>query len=127
MKKLLVSICVLLFSTPAFAQFNIPTAPTGYKYFYNNQASTVLIKSGRGILHNITMEGGQSGFVTLYDSGTATGPVSSSGITVGIAQGPLIGNFDTTNALFTYTYDISFASGLTVVTTNQTKMTFSYL
>lgn len=74
---------------------------------------TTLVATGTCTLHTITVTGGTTGTIKVYDALTATGTAKI--------------DFDTTNALATYTFDIAFATGMTIVTSAATKLTVSWL
>ena len=78
---------------------------------YISTATTTVVKTGAGLLHTIVVQGGTTGTIIGYDN-TAAG-------------GTILFSFDTTVALATYTFDVSFAVGLTVVTSAATKLTVS--
>ncbi len=78
---------------------------------YISTATTTVVKTGAGLLHTIVVQGGTTGTIIGYDNTSAGGTILFS--------------FDTTVALATYTFDISFAVGLTVVTSAATKLTVS--
>ena len=78
---------------------------------YISTATTTVVKTGAGLLHTIVVQGGTTGTIIGYDN-TAAG-------------GTILFSFDTTVALATYTFDVSFAIGLTVVTSAATKLTVS--
>ena len=78
---------------------------------YISTATTTVVKTGAGLLHTITVTGGTAGTIVVYDNTAASGTILFS--------------FDTTVALATYTFDVSFAVGLTVVTSAATKLTVS--
>lgn len=78
---------------------------------YISTATTTVVKTGAGLLHTIVVQGGTTGTIIGYDNTAASGTILFS--------------FDTTVALATYTFDISFAIGLTVVTSANTKLTVS--
>ena len=78
---------------------------------YISTATTTVVKTGAGLLHTIVVQGGTTGTIIGYDN-TAAG-------------GTILFSFDTTVALATYTFDVSFAIGLTVVTSANTKLTVS--
>lgn len=78
---------------------------------YISTATTTVVKTGAGLLHTITVQGGTTGTIIGYDNTAASGTILFS--------------FDTTVALATYTFDVSFAVGLTVVTSAATKLTVS--
>ena len=78
---------------------------------YISTATTTVVKTGAGLLHTIVVQGGTTGTIIGYDNTSAGGTILFS--------------FDTTVALATYTFDVSFAVGLTVVTSAATKLTVS--
>lgn len=73
--------------------------------------ATTVVVTGQGTLHTITCTGGTTGTIVVYDN------------TAG--SGTQIANFDTTNAIATYTFDVKFAKGLTIVTSAATKLSVS--
>ena len=79
---------------------------------YISTAVTTLLKTGAGVLHTITCNGGTAGTIIVYDNTTAGGTI--------------IASFDSTNALNTYQFDVSFATGLTIVTSAATKLSVSW-
>lgn len=79
---------------------------------YISTATTTQVKAGAGFLHTITVNGGTAGTIIVYDN------------TAG--SGDFLASFDSTNALATYTFDVTFAVGLTIVTGAATKLTVSY-
>lgn len=111
MKKILLAILFLAFSLPAFAwQEIVQNDPYLYKFASTGTVTTV--KSSQGILHVLTVTGGTTSPIDIYD-----GPVQASA---------LVYSFTTTNALASYMLDINFASGCTVVTNGALKFTVSY-
>lgn len=80
-------------------------------YTYIVTATTTVVKTGAGLLHTITVEGGTTGTIIVYDNTAASGTI--------------IASFSTTNAMATYTFDVSFATGCTVVTSAATQLTIS--
>lgn len=78
---------------------------------YISTATTTVCKTGTGLLHTLTVTGGTAGTIIGYDNTAASGTILFS--------------FDSTNALATYTFDVSFAIGLTIITSAATKMTVS--
>ena len=68
-------------------------------------ATTTVCKTGAGLLHTITVTGGTAGTIVVYDNTAASGTIPS---------------FSSTNALATYTFNVSFSIGLTVVTSAAT-------
>ena len=74
-------------------------------------ATTTVCKTGAGLLHTITVTGGTAGTIVVYDNTAASGTILAS--------------FSSTNALATYTFNVSFSIGLTVVTSAATLVTVS--
>lgn len=90
----------------------VTTYPFGHSYSYISTAATTTVKSGTGILKSIIVNGGTAGTVILYDNTAGSGTV--------------IASFDSTNALATYPFELTFNTGLTVVTGAATKVTVIY-
>lgn len=112
MKNLLITLLILVYCSPAFAWQNL-TQSEPYKYGFASSVTVNTIKTGSGILHTLTVQGGTTSTIDIYDSRSAGGNVISS--------------FTTTNALATYYFDVGFASGCTVVTpSGALKYTVSY-
>ena len=65
--------------------------------------STILAKTGTGILHTLVVTGGTAGTIVLYDNTEASGTV--------------IANLASTNAVDSLPFDVTFTTGLTVSTT----------
>ena len=84
----------------------------GYLYEYISTAATTTVKSGAGFFHLMTVGGGTAGTIIIYDNT--------------VASGDIIASFDSTNAIATYGFNISFSTGLTIVTSAATKLTVSY-
>jgi hypothetical protein len=84
------------------------TAPAGlgwFSYLNITGAATTLVKSGTGVLHNLTFNNPQSTeVVTLFDSLTGSGTKIG---TVTVPSNP---------AIVTLNYDVQFTTGLTIVT-----------
>ena len=78
---------------------------------YISTATTTVVKTGAGLLHTIVVQGGTTGTIIGYDNTTASCTILFS--------------FDSTNALASYQFNVSFAIGLTVVTSANTKLTVS--
>ena len=78
---------------------------------YISTATTTTCATGVGTLHTITVEGGTAGTIIVYDNTAGSGTILAS--------------FDSTNALETYTFDVAFSTGCTVVTSAATKLTVS--
>lgn len=83
-----------------------------FSYTYISTATTTTVKSGAGFLHTITVNGGTAGTIIIYDNTAGSGTV--------------IASFDSTNALNTYQFNVTFGTGLTIVTSAATKITVSY-
>lgn len=81
-------------------------------FTYISTATTTVCKSGAGHLGKITVQGGTAGTIIGYDNTAASGTALFS--------------FDSTNALATYTFDVVFGTGLTIVTSAATKLTVSW-
>lgn len=113
MWKLLLILAILCNGIPAYAGFQQPNQDQPYYYFFASGATVNRVKSGYGVLHSITVEGGTTSPIDIYDSISGTGT--------------LIASFTTTNTLQTYPLDVQFTSGCTVVTNNNSlKYTVSY-
>lgn len=78
---------------------------------YISTATTTVVKTGAGLLHAVIVTGGTAGTIIGYDNTAASGTILFS--------------FDSTNALASYQFNVSFAIGLTVVTSANTKLTVS--
>lgn len=95
------------------------TAPAGlgwYNYLNITGTSTTTVKSGTGVLHNLTFNNPQATEVlTLYDNTAASGTKIG---TITIPASP---------AIVTIQYDIQFTTGLTIVsTTASSDVTVSF-
>jgi len=88
-----------------------------YLYSRISSNTTTTIKSGAGILHTITIskKGASSNTITVYDNTAGSGTV--------------IALIDSTASVVTLTFDVAFATGLTIVTATGTApdITVSYL
>jgi hypothetical protein len=73
-----------------------------------NSNTTTTLKSGKGVLHGVTIgvKGATSNTATLYDNTAGSGTV--------------IAVIDTTSNVATLLYDVAFSTGLTVVTATGT-------
>lgn len=112
MRKLLLGILIsLTFASAAFA-WPGPSVRDGWNYNYIVTATTTVIKSGPGLLHTLNVTGGTTGTIIVYDNTAASGSI--------------IASYSTTNAPATYTFDVAFATGLTVITSAATQLTVSY-
>lgn len=111
MKRLILTFLFFVLCSPVFAWQNI-VQDDPYQYKFSSGTAVQTVKSSGGILHTLTVTGGTTSPIDIYD-----GPVLTSA---------LIYSFTTTNALASYTLDIGFASGCTVVTNGGLKYTVSY-
>lgn len=106
MKNVLVSAMLLfvLLAWPARADLNV-SLPQTWQYSHIITFTTTTPKSAAGTLHSIVVNasGSPPCFVTVYDSTTASGSQIASVDCAGKGQ---------------LTYDVSFATGLTIVTTS---------
>ncbi len=80
---------------------------------YISTATTTTVKSGAGVLHAITVTETAAGTITVYDNTAGSGTIKAA-LKASIAEG-------------TYVFDITFATGLTIVTAGASKITVSYL
>ncbi len=112
MYKLLLAFLFLFSASPVFAWQNIvQNDPYLYK-FASTPTAVNTVKSTAGILHTLTVTGGTTSPINIYDGQVLTAN--------------LIASFSTTNAIATYTLDVGFTSGCTVVTDGALKYTISY-
>lgn len=79
---------------------------------YISTATTTTVKSGSGFLHRIIVNGGTTGTITIYDNTAASGTI--------------IAAFDTTNAIQSLEFNVTFGTGLTIVTSAATKVTVAW-
>lgn len=84
----------------------------GGKYAHVASATTTLVKTGPGTLRSITVNTTAAGAITVYDAVTAVAPVIAI-LKSSIAEG-------------TYTFDVNFTTGLTIVTAAASDITVSY-
>ena len=75
--------------------------PIQYNFYaLEDTLATARVKTGRGFLHALTVTGGTTGGIVLYDNTENSGTV--------------IANFATTNTAETFVFDTVFITGLTV-------------
>jgi hypothetical protein len=79
---------------------------------YISSATTTVVKTGSGFFHKLIVNGGTTGTIIVYDNTAASGTI--------------IASFDTTNALASYEFNVTFATGLTIVTSAATKVTVAW-
>lgn len=84
-----------------------------FNYSNITSATTTVVKTGAGILHSITVNTTTAFTITVYDNTSAAGTKIAT-----IAASPAIGS--------TFTYDVSFSTGLTIVTAGASDLTVSY-
>lgn len=75
--------------------------------------TTTVVKSGTGILHSIVINTTAAAIITIYDNTSAAGTKIAT-----IAASPAIGS--------TFTYNVAFATGLTIVTAGAPDITVAY-
>jgi len=83
-----------------------------YSFSYIATATTTTAKTGAGTLHSITIEGGTTGTIIIYDNTAASGTI--------------IASYDSTNYPYNHIFDVSFGTGLTIITSAATKITITY-
>lgn len=86
--------------------------PASYTYEYISTNTTTTAKSGAGRLHAITIGETAAGAITIYDNTAASGTI------IGILKASI--------AEGTYTFNVAFSTGLTIVTAAASKLTVSY-
>lgn len=79
---------------------------------YISTATTTVVKSGAGHLHSIVIGETAAGAITIYDNTAASSPVLAV-IKSSAVEG-------------TYLFDITFSTGLTIVTAAASKLSVSY-
>lgn len=84
-----------------------------FRSAYISSATTTTVKSGNGRLHTITLGETAAGTITIYDNTAGSGTVLAV-LKASIAEQ-------------TFTFDIAFDTGLTIVTAGASKLTVSYL
>jgi hypothetical protein len=87
---------------PAIPASSVPVVNAGFTYGHISTDTTTTLKSGAGVLHSICVNTvGASSTITVDDNTTAATP------NIAILSGATLG---------CYTYDVAFATGLTIVT-----------
>lgn len=84
-----------------------------FSYKNISTTTTTVVKSGAGILHAITINTTAAAAITVYDNTAGSGTAIAT-----IAASPVIGS--------TFLYDVSFSTGLTIVTAGNSNITVSY-
>lgn len=84
------------------------------RYNYRNitTATTTTVKSTSGFLHAITVNTTAAGTIIIYDNTSAAAPI--------------IGTLKASVGENTYTYNVAFSTGLTIVTAAASDITVSY-
>ncbi len=80
---------------------------------YIATATTTTVKSGTGRLHSITVGETAAGAITVYDN------TAGSGTIIAVLKASIVEA--------TYTFDVKFTTGLTIVTAGASKITVSWL
>lgn len=80
---------------------------------YISTATTTTVKSGPGRLHAITITETAAGAITVYDNTAGSGTIIAA-FKASVVEG-------------TYTLNVKFTTGLTIVTAGASKLTVSYL
>lgn len=83
-----------------------------YSYARISTATTTVVKSGAGFLHTLTVNSTAAGTITIYDNTAGSGTI--------IAQ------LKASVAECSFIYDVSFSTGLTIVTGAASGLTVSY-
>jgi len=83
-----------------------------FKSTYISTATTTTCKTGRGVLKSITLGETAAGAITVYDNTAGSGTVLAV-LKASIAEQ-------------TFTFDLCFDVGLTIVTAGASKLTVSY-
>jgi len=89
---------------PGYVSFNYTNITT---------ATTTTVDSGPGVLHGLSINTTAAGAITIYDSLTATGTKIAT-----IAASPAIGSY--------FEYDVSYSTGLTIVTAGASDITVAW-
>lgn len=83
-----------------------------YKNNYIATNTTTTVKTGQGVLHTITIGETAAGAITVYDN------TAGSGTVIAVLKASI--------AEQTFTFDICFETGLTIVTAAASKLSVSY-
>lgn len=83
-----------------------------FNWAYISTNTTTTIKTGRGKLHTITLGETAAGAITVYDN------TAGSGTVIAVLKASI--------AEQTFTFDLCFDVGLTIVTAGASKLTVSY-
>lgn len=91
---------------------NVMKTEQRFSYANITSATTTTVKSGSGFLHAITINTTAAGTITIYDN------------TAG--SGTKIGTLEASVGEQTFTYNVAFSTGLTIVTAAASDITVSY-
>lgn len=83
-----------------------------FKSTYISTNTDTVIKTGRGVLHTITIGETAAGAITIYDNSAA------SGTTLAVLKASV--------AEQTFTFDLCFDTGLTITTAGSSKLTVTW-
>lgn len=99
---------------PVYEDNTAGKAVVEHRYSYSNitSATTTTVKSGAGLIHTLTVNTTAAGTITVYDN------------TAG--SGTKIGTFKASVGEQTFTLDVSFGTGLTIVTGAASDITIAY-
>jgi len=86
---------------------------TAFNYTNITTGTTTVVKSGTGILHSIVVNTTAAGTITVYDN------TSAAGTKIGTLKASVVEG--------TYIFDVSFATGLTIVTAAASDITVSWV
>lgn len=92
---------------------NVLKVEERFSYANIASATTTTVKSGAGFLHCLTINTTAAGAITIYDNTAGSGTKIAT-----IAASPVIGS--------TFKFDVSFGTGLTIVTAAASDITVSY-
>lgn len=81
-------------------------------YAHIASATTTVVKSGAGFVHSITVNTTSAGAITVYDN------TAGSGTVIAVLKASIVEA--------TYALDVSFSTGLTIVTAGASDLTVSY-
>lgn len=101
-------------NAPGYEDNTNGVAKTEQRFSYSHiaTATTTAVKSASGFLHAITVNTTAAGAITIYDN------TAGSGTIIGIIKASVVEQ--------TFTFNVSFATGLTIVTAGASDLTVSY-
>ena len=86
---------------------------SGYSSTYIATATTTTVATGRGMLHAINITETAAGAITVYDNTAASGTI--------------LAVFKASIAENSFVLDLTFSTGLTIVTAGASKLTVSWV